>query len=74
VCFDDFRPNHDPSPILNHCPRFNPGATLEPRFFSPRTRATARAENRSLITDMTAARLAQIADGTGARMIWRPRL
>ena len=60
--FDAFKTYQRTQPILNLA-AFIPGPRWMPRFFRRDTRATARLI-RSLITDMTAARLAQIADGT----------
>ncbi|MEH6653262.1 cytochrome P450 [Loktanella salsilacus] len=60
--FDAFKTYQRTQPILNLA-AFVPGPRWMPRFFRRDTRATARLI-RSLITDMTAARLAQIADGT----------
>ena len=60
--FDAFKTYQRTQPILNLA-AFIPGPRWMPRFFRRETRATARLI-RSLITDMTQARLAQITAGT----------
>lgn len=60
--FAAFKTYQRTQPILNLA-AFIPGPRWMPRFFRKETRATARLIRR-LITDMTAARLAQIKDGT----------
>ena len=60
--FDAFKTYQRTQPILNLA-AFVPGPRWMPRFFRHETRATARLI-RCLITDMTAARLAQITAGT----------
>ncbi|SHE56088.1 Cytochrome P450 [Loktanella atrilutea] len=60
--FAAFKTYQRTQPILNLA-AFIPGPRWMPRFFRRDTRATARLIRR-LITDMTAARLAQIEDGT----------
>ena len=60
--FHEFRAYQRSQPILNLA-AFIPGPRWMPRFFSRRTRASARAI-RGLITGLTAARMAEIAAGT----------
>nr|WP_249219130.1 cytochrome P450 [Loktanella sp. SALINAS62] len=60
--FEEFRRYQRTQPILNLA-AFIPGPRWMPRFFKSETRTTAR-RIRTLITDMTRARLAQIADGS----------
>ena len=60
--FEAFKTYQRTQPILNLA-AFVPGPRWMPRFFRPETRKTARLIRR-LITDLTAARLAEIAAGT----------